>query len=212
MHHVRVHRAALAALAAGVFAALGLPPAAAQTVYRCTGPAGQVLFSDEPCPAGSQAARVTLTPGNTVDNSALREAMREQRNAPAGAAEPGRVVTRSDAALPEGSDRSLSFECRQAQRDYEVTAGSAADRPALIEAKRSIMFATCGLREPDRVEAAPVVPVVPVITVPPIVVQRPVVRPRPLPGPDGRPPCPAYPGDLSVCGPRNAATERWRTP
>lgn len=187
-------------------------PAAAQTVYRCTSPSGQVLFSDEPCPKGSQAARVTVTPGNTVDNSALRETLREQRAAAAAAPEPGRVVTRSDAALPEGSDRSLSFECRQAQRDYEVTAGSAADRPALIEAKRSIMFATCGLREPDRVEVSPVVPVVPVITAPPIVVQRPVARPQPLPGPDGRPPCPAYPGDLSVCGPRNPATERWRSP
>ena len=187
--------------------AAALQPALAQTVNRCTSASGQVLFSDEPCPQGSQASRIAVTPGNTVDNSALREAMREQRAAPA--PDEARVVTRSDAALPPGGDRAASFECRQAQRDYEVTAGSSAALPALIEAKRSIMFATCGLREPDRVEA-PVVPVVPVITYPPVVVQRPMVRPRPVP-PAERP-CPAYRGDLTVCGPRNAVTEGWRTP
>lgn len=178
--------------------------ASAQTVYRCTSASGQVLFSDEPCPQGSQAARINVAPGNTVDNSALREALREQRAQPA--PEAPRVVTRSDAALPAGGDRSTSFECRQAQRDYEVTAGSSSHQPALVEAKRSIMFATCGLREPDRVEA----PVVPLIAYPPVVVQRPVVRPRPVP-PAERP-CPAYRGDLTVCGPRNAVTEGWRTP
>lgn len=182
-----------------------LVPASAQSVYRCTSATGQVLFSDEPCPQGSQSSRISVAPGNTVDNTALRESMREQRDNPP--PEPPRVMTRSDAALPPGDARAASFECRQAQRDYEITAGSAANQPALIEAKRSIMFATCGLREPDRVEA----PVVPVITYPPVVVQRPVVRPRPLP-PDGQRPCPAYRGDLTVCGPRNAVTEGWRKP
>lgn len=186
-------------------------PVLAQTVYRCTDAQGQVLFSDESCPTGSQAARVTVTPGNTVDNSALRESMRSR--AEREPSDPARVVTRSDAARPPADDRARSFECRQAQRDYEVSAGSASALPSLIEAKRSIMFATCGLSEPDRVEVVtPVVPVVPVYAYPPVVVQRPVVRPRPVATPDGRPPCPAHPGDLSVCGPRNAATERWRTP
>ena len=185
--------------------AAALQPALAQTVNRCTSASGQVLFSDEPCPQGSQASRISVAPGNTVDNSALRESMRDQRANPVPPDEQ-RVVTRSDAALPSGGDRSTSFECRQAQRDYEVTAGSSGHLPALIEAKRSIMFATCGLREPDRVEA----PVVPVITYPPVVVQRPVVRPRPVP-PTERP-CPAYRGDLTVCGPRNAVTEGWRKP
>ena len=142
---------ALACLAGAAWVA----SASAQTVYRCTSASGQVLFSDEPCPQGSQAARINVAPGNTVDNSALREAMREQRAHPA--PEAPRVVTRSDAALPAGGDRSTSFECRQAQRDYEVTAGSSSHQPALVEAKRSIMFATCGLREPDRVEAPVVV-------------------------------------------------------
>ena len=201
MNRPSAFKPALIALVSVAGAAL-LPSASAQTVYRCTASTGQVLFSDEPCPQGSQSSRISVAPGNTVDNSALRESMREQRENPP----PPQVVTRSDAALPPTGDRATSFECRQAQRDYEVTAGSSGQLPALIEAKRSIMFATCGLREPDRVEA----PVVPVIAYPPVVVQRPVVRPRPVP-PAERP-CPAYRGDLTVCGPRNAVTEGWRTP
>ena len=80
----------------------------------------------------------------------------------AGRYEASQVQTRleRDAADAVAGDRSQSFACRQAQRDYEVTAGSSSHQPALVEAKRSIMFATCGLREPDRVEA-PVVPTAP---------------------------------------------------
>jgi hypothetical protein len=171
----------------------------AQTVYRCQSPSGQVLFSDEPCPAGSRVERVNVQP-NSIDTSGDRT--RSWSSAPpAPVAAPSRETVRSDAADAATGDRSQSFACRQAQRDYEVTASSTGNPPALIEAKRSAMFAACGLREPDRApaEAAPIIVPVPV----PVPV-RPVVRPRPQPVPPGAQPCPAYPGDLRRCGPGGA--------
>jgi len=171
----------------------------AQTVYRCQSPSGQVLFSDEPCPAGSRVERVNVQP-NSIDASGDR-ARGWSSSPPAPAAAPPRETVRSDTADAAAADRSQSFACRQAQRDYEVTASSTANPPALIEAKRSAMFAACGLREPDRApsELGPVFVPVPV----PVPV-RPVVRPRPQPVPPGPPPCPAYPGDLRRCGPGGA--------
>ena len=171
----------------------------AQTVYRCQSPSGQVLFSDEPCPAGSRVERVNVQP-NSIDTSGDRT--RSWSSAPpAPVAAPSRETVRSDAADAVSGDRSQSFACRQAQRDYEVTASSTGNPPALIEAKRSAMFAACGLREPDRApaEAAPIIVPVPV----PVPV-RPLVRPRPQPLPPGPQPCPAYPGDLRRCGPGGA--------
>ena len=174
-------------------------PLPAQTVYRCQSPSGQVLFSDEPCPAGSRVERVNVQP-NSIETSADRARTLSSALPPSGVPLP-REVTRSDAADAAVADRSQSFACRQAQRDYEVTASSTANPPALIEAKRSAMFAVCGLREPDRAptEVTPVIVPLPV----PVPV-RPVARPRPQPLPSGPPPCPAYPGDLRRCGPGGA--------
>ena len=173
-------------------------PMQAQTIYRCQSPSGQVLFSDEPCPAGSRVERVNAQP-NSIDTSSDR-ARSLSSAPPAPATAPAREVTRSDAA-DVAADRSQSYACRQAQRDYEVTASSTSNPPALIEAKRSAMFAACGLREPDRAptEVAPVI-----VPVPVLVPSRPVVRPRPQPQPPGPQPCPAYPGDLRRCGPGGA--------
>lgn len=179
--------------------ASGALPLQAQTVYRCQSPSGQVLFSDEPCPAGSRVERVNVQP-NSIDASADRARTFSSAPPPPAAASP-RETVRSDAADAAASDRSQSFACRQAQRDYEVTASSTGNPPALIEAKRSAMFAACGLREPDRAptEMGPVI-----VPVPVLVPARPVVRPRPQPLPSGPQPCPAYPGDLRRCGPGGA--------
>jgi len=53
--------------------ASGALPLQAQTVYRCQSPSGQVLFSDEPCPAGSRVERVNVQP-NSIDASPIAHA------------------------------------------------------------------------------------------------------------------------------------------
>jgi len=168
----------------------------AQTVYRCQTPSGQVLFSDEPCPAGSRVERINVQP-NSIDTSGDR-ARSGASSPPASVTVPSGDAVRSGAADAAAQDRSQSFLCRQAQRDYEVTASSTGNPPALIEAKRSAMFAACGLREPDRAPAAESAPMIVPVPVP--VPVRPVIRPRPPPLPPEAQPCPAYPGDLRRCG------------
>jgi hypothetical protein len=180
---------------------LWAPAAQAQQVYRCEQPDGRVAYSDAPCPRSARQAQVDVAP-NTVDTSADREVMLRQENErlreqlrreQAAASRPAPVVVQN--AVP--ADRVHTPECRKAQEAYETSASSISNTEAFIDAKRSAMFAACGLAEPDRTVAAPA----PVIVVPPH--GRPPVRPQPRPQPQVDK-CPSGPGDLRNCGIVNA--------
>lgn len=188
-------------LSASLVAALWALPSQAQQVYRCEQADGRVAYSDAPCPRSSRQAQVDVAP-NTVDTSADREQMLRQENErlreqlrreQAAASRPPPVVVQN--ATP--ADRVNTPECRKAQEAYETAASAMTNTEAFIEAKRSAMFATCGLTEPDRAVAAPA----PVIVVPSY--GRPPVRPQPRPQPQVDK-CPSGPGDLRNCGIVNA--------
>lgn len=182
-------------------ATLWWAPAQAQQVYRCEQPDGRVAYSDAPCPRSARQAQVDVAP-NTVDTSADREQMLKQENErlrdqlrreQAAASRPQPVVVQSGPP----ADRVNTPECRKAQEAYETSASAMTNTEAFIEAKRSAMFAACGLAEPDRTVAAPA----PVIVVPSH--GRPPVRPQPRPYPQVDK-CPSGPGDLRNCGIVNA--------
>ena len=50
------------------------------------------------------------------------------------------------------AQRQRSSACDDAARRYEIAAGSIAPQAELIAARRSTMFAACGIREPDTVQ------------------------------------------------------------
>ncbi len=47
------------------------------------------------------------------------------------------------------SQRIDGIACEKAKRDYEVTASSTANSRAIVRSKRSMMYGTCGMKEPD---------------------------------------------------------------
>lgn len=127
----------------------------AQTVYRCTDATGKVELSDKAC--GKDAAdgsRVRLRP-NTLDTSEARELRLREENArlrdQLQQRQDGmRVNGRTDADLQ--AERSQSYECRQAQRNYEVAASSITARNgASRRSAEQQMRVACGMREPTQV-------------------------------------------------------------
>lgn len=147
------------AQAAAVCALLaGAAQAGAQSVYKCVSAGGSLRYADAPCQPAESMRMVQLQP-NSLDATTLREAilrqenerLREQvRSAQAGngpaEAGTGAVPARTEQAQAERID---SLACQRARRDYEVTASSSANTRAIIEAKRSMMYGACGMREPD---------------------------------------------------------------
>lgn len=134
-------------------------PVAAQQVYKCTHADGKVAYAGEPCVAARSSERI-LIQHNTLDASALRDYAVRQENEQLKAQLKNQqdamllasLATPSQARTPtdEGAVRASVRDCDKAKRDYEVTASSTANSEAIVEAKRSIMFGTCGLREPDK--------------------------------------------------------------
>jgi hypothetical protein len=125
-----------------------LPHAWAQKVFRCPAQSGAYEFSDVPCSPTWPSEQVRLFP-NSISHAGERELqlrqenaqLREQLNArdqASGGGSQGRTVADFRA------ERVDAKECRMARRDYEVTAGSRLNAPALIEAKRASMLVACG--------------------------------------------------------------------
>lgn len=138
-------------IAALCLASAGQAQSQAQ-VYRCVSAAGKVEYADAPCEKGARGTVVDVRP-NVIESASLREQvlrlenerLKEQmRNPPAAASAP---VAAATAALAVPVD---PVACRQARRDYEVTASSTSNTKELIRAKESAMYSACGLREPDR--------------------------------------------------------------
>ena len=158
---------------AAALAALGLAqtfaaPAHAQ-ILKCVDANGNVEFSNQSCQPGWKRQELTLKE-NTVNNSGAREQALLEENkrlknelqktsseaksttAPAAPATP--VLTEADLQ----AQRQRSSACDDAARRYEIAAGSIAPQAELIAARRSTMFATCGIREPDSVQIITNVP------------------------------------------------------
>lgn len=125
-------------------------------VYRCVNAAGKVEYQDLPCDKGGRGTVVDVRP-NVIDSTGIREQalrlenerLKEQlKNLPAVAAvtpvAPGSVGT------GEAAPKVDPVACRQARRDYEVTASSSANTKEIVRAKESAMYAECGIKDPQR--------------------------------------------------------------
>lgn len=129
--------------------------AGAQTLYKCKSPSGSVQFTDAPCAGGGEQIKARVgaldMSGSRElslrqENERLREQLQQQQSAQATSAKGSQQRTQSDLQ----ADRIDSFACEKAKRDYEVTSNSRSNSQEIIEAKRSMMYGTCGIREPDR--------------------------------------------------------------
>jgi|GEM_PF-2474172 len=130
---------------------------AAQQVFKCTNAAGKIEFSDAPC-HGSRTVEKVRAQANTLDLSGSRELQlrkdieqlreqlkdQQQKAIPTGALAPQRMQPDLQA------ERIDTLACERARRDYEVTASSTSNSQTIVEAKRSIMYGTCGMREPNK--------------------------------------------------------------
>lgn len=140
-----------------VLALFSLNNAAAQHVYKCQNATGKIEFSDAPCQADRKGERIQLRE-NSLDSAGSREyllrkeneQLKEQLKNQQQAAPPygGMAPQRTQPDLQ--AERIDAIACERAKRDYEVTASSSVNSRAIVEAKRSMMYGACGMREPDR--------------------------------------------------------------
>lgn len=129
---------------------------AQQQVFRCINAAGKIAFSDSPCGGATTGGRIAVQE-NSLDFSGSRESQlrRENEQLKEQLRDQHRLAT-SNGNAPQRTQPDLQAEridsiaCERAKRDYEVTASSTANSSAVIESKRSIMYGTCGMREPNK--------------------------------------------------------------
>ncbi|HEY5582245.1 MAG TPA: DUF4124 domain-containing protein [Rhodoferax sp.] len=126
--------------------------AAQQQVFKCKDAAGKIEFTDYPCGGSRTGGRIPVEV-NSLDFSAGRESQLrkeneqlrdQQRSAPSN----GIASQRTQPDLQ--TQRIDSIACERAKRDYEVTASSTANSRAIVQSKRSMMYGTCGMKEPDQ--------------------------------------------------------------
>ena len=152
------------AMACGGLALALIAPAHAQ-ILKCVDAKGNVEFSDQRCQPGWKRQELTLK-DNTLNSSGSREQALLEENkrlkdqlqktlseahsttAPTAPSVAAPVLTEADLQ----AQRQRSSACDEAARRYESAAGSIAPQAELIAARRSTMFATCGIREPDTVQ------------------------------------------------------------
>lgn len=156
--------AALRVIALAVPGMAWVAPAPAQAqILKCVDAKGNVEFSNQSCQPGWKRQELALKE-NTVNSSGAREQalleenkrLKEQlqknssevKSTIAPAAPVALVLTEVDLQ----AQRQRSSACDEAARRYEIAAGSIAPQAELIAARRSTMFATCGIREPDSVQ------------------------------------------------------------
>ena len=144
-----------------VLASLCITAAQAQ-ILKCVDAKGNVEFSNQSCQPGWTRQELTIRE-NTVNSSGAREQALLEENqrlkdqlqkisseakSASTPAAPAPVLTEADLL----AQRQRSSACDDAARRYEIAAGSIAPQTELIAARRSTMFAICGIREPDTVQ------------------------------------------------------------
>lgn len=126
-------------------------------IFKCQNSIGKIEFSDAPCSSSHTKSEIRALP-NTLnssgsrelllrqENEKLREQLTQQKNTVASSTAPQR--TQPDLQ----SERIDTIACERAKRDYEITANSNSNsgKPAIVEAKRSMMYGVCGMREPNK--------------------------------------------------------------
>ncbi len=135
-------------------------------ILKCVDTKGNVEFSNQSCQKGWTRQELALKE-NTVNSSGAREQallLENQRlkdQLQKSQAEAAAAPTHPPAAAPAApvlteadlqAHRQRSPGCEDAARRYELAAGSIAPVPDLIAARRSTMFAACGIREPDNLQ------------------------------------------------------------
>ena len=128
-------------LVLGALLSLAVMPTQAQ-VFRCQNAAGEVVFSDQTCPGGSQGSRFK---GQANGGRAGREIVVPLQGEPL---PPGAAASESLQSEPHPLQVD-AIACEHAQRNYEVSAASSNPNLFKLKALASAMYATCGLREPD---------------------------------------------------------------
>ena len=142
----------VAILAIGLWHLAG--SAHSQTYFKCTTESGKTDFSDKPCPANARAD-VLNQKANVLDNSGMREqALRKENEALKSRLEKSEKSRAKKAENTTESHAASSYECKTAQRDYEVATSSIKPNELTIEARRSAMFIACGTKEPKRKAAS----------------------------------------------------------
>ena len=138
-------RAVLALLGPVLLAAFA-PPAAAESLYKCTGPKGEVSIQSEPCPKGSTQVwkrEATPDPAPSAEELAARAALAEAQALEAAEAarlaelqvqaEQARVAR--EAQAEEGDKQRTKSECTKAHEFQE--AALAKDFLRLTEAQQA---------------------------------------------------------------------------
>ena len=128
--------------------------AQAQTMFRCSNTQGQLAYSDKPCHQDSKMEQVS-TRVNSLDTAGAREQALKEENQQLREQLKSNTSERRQKNLvnhPQQDSSSAkidAFACEKAKRDYEVAASSIDPNKATLKARRSVMYGTCGMREPD---------------------------------------------------------------
>ncbi len=127
-------------------------PACAQTFYKCISPQGKPEFSDQPCAASTRQEKLQPR-DNTLDTSGLREQHLIQENQQLRQELDNERSSRrqmpSEGRTPSDlqAERADSIACQRARRDLEIAANSISPNRNTIQARRSAMYGTCGMKE-----------------------------------------------------------------
>jgi hypothetical protein len=170
-------------LAFALFFAFATPANA--EVYKCQNQSGKIIYSDAPCKSGTQTVTdipVTMPDtgltNSTQSSSALARQMdiavksaianndlhRAQALATtrehwdwiaAAKREANQTPTLGRTEADLSAERGDSEACQQAIRSYELEASSSFDETEALNAKKSIMHAACGIKEPLEVNNYP---------------------------------------------------------
>ena len=144
-------------------------------VYKCLGQDGTVIYSDSPCNAGDEQTMPDITniPSQPARPSlASKPAVIQQLDTAVKAAIAMNDLSRAEAlattqehwewitdarkttpqpARTESLDVAQSAECQQAKSQLDYEAGKPFPDPEVLQSKRSLMYASCGLPEPVEV-------------------------------------------------------------
>lgn len=126
-----------------VLALLAGPSAAAESLVRCTGPGGQVTWSNVGCAPAERSEPLKVTPRpNVVDSSGLRAwAKRSPPSRESAAERRARERAAAPARAPKVRD---VVACENAQRDYRFEAGYRGPRRGGMGAWRDEVKRACG--------------------------------------------------------------------
>jgi hypothetical protein len=147
---------------------LFVAPAHAE-VYKCTGEGNRIVYSDSPCHAGDTQTLTGILPEQNMGQPPLakKPAVILQLDAAVKSAIAADDLTRATALattrehwewIAEAKKTSAknkvapsqaeSDECGQAKHELELEANRSDPKPEVLQAKRSLMYAACGLPEP----------------------------------------------------------------